>query len=355
MHWVRRARAVWRRLLRSDAATLFALIALAVLLLVGFALWPRELPPGLYAPLLLLGGLVLRLRALLVLGVVVAGCLVAEALIGGPREFPPGAVGTIVLTGLIVVALARSRASLGVKGTLGESMLIDLRDRLRAQGELPRLPTGWNAEVVLRSAYGASFSGDFFIATASADATTVEIALVDVSGKGVAAGTRALLLSGAFGGLLGALPAEEFLAAANAYLLRQHWAEGFATAAHVVIDLGTGDYGLMMAGHPPAGHYHAGSGKWMLVEPPEGPLLGVIPAARYARREGRLAPGDALLLYTDGLIETPGRDLSIGIDRLLGEAERLVPAGFRHGAHKLVDRVDTGEGDDRALLLLWRT
>ena len=34
----------------------------------------------------------------------------------------------------------------------------------------------------------------------------VEIAVVDVSGKGEQAGTRALLLSGAFGGLLGALP-----------------------------------------------------------------------------------------------------------------------------------------------------
>ena len=54
-----------------------------------------------------------------------------------------------------------------------------------------------------------------------------------MSGKGVDAGTRALLLSGAFGGLLGALPSEEFLAASNDYLLRQGWDEGFATAVHV--------------------------------------------------------------------------------------------------------------------------
>ena len=61
--------------------------------------------------------------------------------------------------------------------------------------------------------------------------------MVDVSGKGEEAGTRALLLSGAFGGLLGALPPAEFLPAANDYLLRQDWDEGFATAVHLSLDL----------------------------------------------------------------------------------------------------------------------
>jgi serine phosphatase RsbU (regulator of sigma subunit) len=179
--------------------------------------------------------------------------------------------------------------------------------------------------------------------------------LVDVSGKGVDAGTRALLLSGAFGGLLGAMPSDQFLLAANAYLIRQRWDEGFATAAHVAIDLGTGDYRLTLAGHPAPAQFHAGSGRWRLVEPTEGPLLGILPDARYVQQAGRLVRGDALVLYTDGLIETPGRDLSVGIDRLLGEADRLVTHGFRHGARKLVDRVGTGETDDRALVLIWRT
>ena len=63
--------------------------------------------------------------------------------------------------------------------------------------------------------------------------------MVDVSGKGEEAGIRALLLSGAFGGLLGALPADQFLPAANDYLLRQEWEEGFATAIHLSLDLRT--------------------------------------------------------------------------------------------------------------------
>ena len=121
-------------------------------------------------------------------------------------------------------------------------MFVDLRDRLRAFGELPELPGGWHAETAVESAYGQSFSGDFVVATRSPDGRWFEVVLVDVSGKGVQAGTRSLLLSGALGGLLGEQEPNRFLTAANNYLLRQKWDEGFATAVHVSIDLATGDY-----------------------------------------------------------------------------------------------------------------
>ncbi len=80
---------------------------------------------------------------------------------------------------------------------------------------MPALPRGWGAEVVIRSAGGGSFDGDFIVSGLSADGRTLEVAMVDVSGKGVSAGTRALLLSGAFGGLLGAMPSGQFLQAAT--------------------------------------------------------------------------------------------------------------------------------------------
>ena len=109
---------------------------------------------------------------------------------------------------------------------------------------MPALPKDWYAEAVLRSAGGSSFAGDFLVASRSSDGTSLQVAVVDVSGKGEQAGSRSLLLSGAFGGLLGALPAERFLPAANDYLLRQDWREGFATAVHVNIDLQTGAFEL---------------------------------------------------------------------------------------------------------------
>ena len=78
----------------------------------------------------------------------------------------------------------------------------------------------------------------------------LEVALVDVSGKGREAGTRSLLLSGALGALLGSLPPVAFLDEANRYLVRQSWDEGFATAVHVDINLDTGEFSVGNAGHP---------------------------------------------------------------------------------------------------------
>jgi len=302
----------------------------------------------------LAGGFLLTVRSLLILDVVVAAVIVLEMVRATDPKVSPGAVLVVAVTATIVHTLARSRGRLGVQGTRGDSMLVDLRDRLTAQGEMPAMPVGWQAEYVLRSAGGASFSGDFLVATRSDNGSQLEVALVDVSGKGVDAGTRALLLSGAFGGLLGSVPHEDFLPATNRYLLRQQWEEGFATVAHVMIDLESGEYVVSVAGHPPAVQFSAGSGRWRMSEASEGPLLGVFPDAKFVSERGRLDRGDALLLFTDGLIEKPGQDISVGIDKLLGEAERLVTKGFRHGARKLIDRVAAAVNDDRAVVLVWR-
>jgi hypothetical protein len=63
------------------------------------------------------------------------------------------------------------------------------------------------------------------------------------------------------------------------------------------------------------------------------------------------------MLYTDGLVEAPGRDIDVGTDRLLGEAERMLASGFKTGAPALVAAMqrEIGGSDDCALVLLWRT
>ena len=106
----------------------------------------------------------------------------------------------------------------------------------------------------------------------------LEVALVDVSGKGIDAGTRALLLSGAFGGLLGVVPVEEFLPPANHYLRRQDWDDDFATVVHVAVNLESGDFEVRTAGHPPAIQFDAWSGRWQTRDA-EGPLLGLVESA----------------------------------------------------------------------------
>jgi hypothetical protein len=62
-------------------------------------------------------------------------------------------------------------------------------------------------------------------------------------------------------------------------------------------------------------------------------------------------------MYTDGLVELPGRDIDAGTDRLLGEANRLVATGLQDAAAELVRVVKAGGAgsDDCALVLIWRT
>jgi stage II sporulation SpoE-like protein len=307
--------------------------------------------PGLLILPVLAGGLLLWPRALRILFGIIAAGLAYDVIEG---RAGPGLAATIVVTALIADILARTREKLGMQGLRGEVMLIELRDRIRAQGTMPELPAGWGSVSVLKPAGGSSFGGDFLVS--ACDGKKLEVALVDVAGKGVDAGTRALLLSGAFGGLLGSVADGEFLPSCNAYLRRGGAREGFVTAIHLSLDLATGDYVVSSAGHPPAAQFDSASGTWRLTEA-RGIVLGVVADLRLAPERGTLRPGDALMLYTDGLVEAPGQDIDYGTDRLLGEAERLVTSGFRAGAADLVRVVAAGTGgsDDCALALIWRS
>jgi hypothetical protein len=332
------------------------LILMAVLMSVLIARWPSVMPWSSFLPLVVLAGLFLPPRWLVLVLVTIAGLMGAEQWSHGTAK--TNFVGAVVVTAMVAAMMAWlsvSRARLGVHGTLGESMLVDLRDRLRAHGDLPALPEPWHAEVAVEAAHGDSFSGDFVVAARSNIGDRLEVALVDVSGKGAQAGTRALLLSGALGGLLGATDPADLLGAANTYLIRQGWGEGFASAVHVALELDSGRFCLGSAGHPPAVKFSAGSGLWQILDAENGPLLGIQNDATFPRSNGQLQRGDALLLYTDGVVETRTRDLSVGIDRMLGAAERLVSRGFAGGASRICAAPLAGETDDRAVVLIWRT
>ena len=322
---------------------------------IGVVTMPDDVPWSILLPLAVFAGIVLSPGELLI---VYVGYV---ALLGWTGWQAAAERGDILSAFVILVAvmapmlwLATSRALVGLRGGGGEAMLVDLRDRLRANGELPVLPRGWQAEGTVQSAYGDSFSGDFIVANLSTEGRTLEIALVDVSGKGAQAGTRSLLVSGGLSGLLGAMEPAAFLEAANAYLLRQRWLEGFATAVHVAIDLDSGGYSVGSAGPPAAITYRSGSGRWAVLDEVSGPLLGVIEGATFPRITGVLARGDALVLYTDGVIESRHGDLAIGVDRMLGLAEKLATKGFSGGASRLCEAARAGETDDRAVILVWR-
>ena len=347
-------RAVWARLGGAVRPSPLAALVVFAAALAGLQLgFPNGFPLTAMVLPLLLGSLFLGPRQLpwfviYVLALIVAGLLRIETLtariIGG--------VAVMYLAGLIIMLTSFRRTRLGVAGTQGESMLVDLRDRIQQQGRVPALPTGWLAESAIRSAGGTPFAGDFIVTAMPEFTHRLEVAVVDVSGKGEAAGTRALLLSGAFGGLLGAVPPVDFLRAANDYLLRQEWDEGFATAVHLAIDLRTGAFEIRSAGHPPAAHRSAGTGRWKTYDG-EGPALGLLEGMDFPPATGILRPGDVLMLYTDGLVETRTRDIGSGIDRMLGEAEPVLHGSLEGAADRLVSLVGS-RADDRALVVLRR-
>ena len=360
---VARARAARRRIAlfvapqspRAKAVVFTALLVLvAVCGVLTTTVGLQAVPVTALGIPVVLGAFLLDRPALQLLLAATAVAVIVELSDVGWHAARVGSVVVLGILGVIAVELARDRERLGLSVGRGESMLLELRDKLQIQGELPQLPAGWHADVSQRSAGGSTFGGDFIVSTLADGGKRLELAIVDVSGKGLDAGTRALLLSGALGGLLGAVAPERFLTAANHYLLRQEWDEGFATALHVTIDLQTGHYRLTNAGHPPAVHYAGGSGRWQPIEL-GGTVLGLIPDITPGVAEGQIQPHDALLLYTDGLVEVPGRDLAVGTDRLLGAAESLIPRGFAGGADALVDKVAPDAQDDRAVVLLWRS
>ena len=149
-------------------------------------------------------------------------------------------------------------------------------------------------------------------------------------------------------------PPAHVLAHINRHLLAVAPEGMFATAFYGVYDAPHRRLRYSSAGHPPP-RWRSGSGCIRDVELTTGLPLGVLDEDSWAERELSLIPGDALLLYTDGILEgnnTLGE--SFGRPRL-DDALRLGPA--RAGA--LVQHIErhykafcngAPDMDDRTLL-----
>lgn len=300
---------------------------------------------------MLLGTLTLRYRPLVLLVVVTA---VGMTITVANEGMDPTRFSALIILGIsaLIILAGASRIRSGLPGPLSEAMLLDLRDRLHAQGQVPPLPRGWTTQSAMKSAGGAKFAGDFMVAGLSDCGTILEMVLVDVCGKGVAAGTQSLHFAGALGGLLGALSPEALFAAANRFLLRQNWQDGFATAVHVIVDLNSGEFSIINAGHPPALRWASHDHEWA-IDGARGTALGITADANFHLTTGTLARGDALMFYTDGVVESRDVDVMTGIEWLRETAKTAVSHGFDNAAKKILAKVNEGD-DDRAVLILAR-
>lgn len=352
----------WRNEFRRVVGTGLSVRARLYLVLLGITFagaiylsFPEHFPRSVFVPCVLVAGLFLPPAPLLISFGYMACFLTVSVLVDS--EDRNQAIVSLFVVGFgmaVMYLLSSSRAALGLSGFTGDRMLADLRSRQASLAQLPAMPDGWGAECHIAGAHGEFFSGDFLLCSSGPQAHDLELVLVDVSGKGSRAGTRSLMLSSALSGLLGQVASDRFLEAANSYLVREQWREGFATAVHVRIDLRTGHFAIGSAGHPPAIHYSSATGRWEAVLSRPGPVLGVMEAMTFPQTIRELAPGDALLLYTDGVIESRTNQLADGIDWMLGTIEHLGMAGFPGVARQLVGGAQGGLGDDRAVLLIWR-
>ena len=312
------------------------------------------LPTGAFFLGPLLGLTLLRFRPLAVLTAATVVAAVVAYLHAGGRMHQLGLGDVVVAAVMIAIVLWQSsRQRSGLPVGLSEAILAELRERLQRQGRVPALPEGWASQSAMIAAAGTGYAGDFLVADLR-DGHVLEMVLVDVCGKGTAVGPQALQFAGALGGLIGALPPDELLRAANAFLLRQHTDEAFSTAVHLLIDLDTGCYRVTSAGHPPALRWDAATQEWG-VDNARGMALGVVDEPDFDASHGSLAPGEALMFYTDGVIERRRSDIDAGIEWLRRVAGAdVVEHGFPGSARRILRHVDHGD-DDRAVLILSRS
>ncbi len=340
----------------SERVRWSALVLLSGLIALGQWHWGATIPAFSYAPVLILGGLFLSPRPLAGLFGWVGVCVLAGLyFVGADTVRTTMAVLAVGVTMGAMYVFARARDEVGTLGIGSELMLRDLQRRHGSLADLPPLPQGWHAEAAIAGAHGDPFAGDALLCAEGYTNRHLEYCLIDVSGKGSRAGARALTTASALSGLLGQVEPTRFLPAANSYLVRQKWGEGFATAVHLELEPSSGQFSLSGAGHPPAMHFQMASGRWSRVAQTSGPALGLMNEVPFPRVSGQLAPGDALLLYTDGVIESRDNELADGIDWMGGLAERAMNAGTFAGlAEELVADARGGTEDDRTVLVVWR-
>lgn len=151
--------------------------------------------------------------------------------------------------------------------------------------------------------------GDFFLVLSGADGALTAI-VGDVSGKGLTAAMRVAMILGALRRETSHAP-DEILAGLNNALIAQGQL-GFTTACCVRMAL-SGEFTLANAGH--IAPYQSGR---ELDTPPALPL-GLVPDQSYEIVRGRLAPGERLVLMSDGVPEatSPTGEL-YGFERLPG-------------------------------------
>jgi sigma-B regulation protein RsbU (phosphoserine phosphatase) len=246
-----------------------------------------------------------------------------------------------------------------------------VRERIERDAELARavqrnlIPTVAPAvpavQVATRYRPASQLSGDLYDCVRRADGRLV-IAVADVSGKGTAA---ALVMAAARMSVRGAA----FRGSANdAASMMTRVCEDlyddlgnmnrFMTIFLGVINPEHGQVVMANAGHSPV-ILASGDTPAMLLEA-DSPPIGVLPGFAFENRQITFAPGDILLVATDGFPEAAGPDGELfGYERMLRLVDNLREQDVEEIADALISAVDdfaggTEQSDDQALVIVKR-
>ena len=230
------------------------------------------------------------------------------------------------------------------------------------------LPTPAGYEIAAHFRPARQVAGDFYDGFSLPDGR-VALVLADVCGKGVGAA----LFMALFRTLLRALAVPEFAAAAsttdglratvqatNDYIARTHGnANMFATVFFAVLDPATGAMEYVNAGHElPV--IVAADGRVRGRLAPTGPAVGLMPELEFGVRSERLASGETLFAFTDGVTDArDGSETAMGEERLLelldGDAGSAPALLARVDAAISAYIADAAQFDDVAMLAVRRT
>ncbi len=204
--------------------------------------------------------------------------------------------------------------------------------------------TGWT----FASAYEPALEvgGDLFDAfPVRGQLDRIGLLVADVTGKGIAA---ALLMADVRALLHAATdnapgPADA-LARVNRILVTERATALMVTAVLLVVETATGVIRYAGAGHEAPLIARCAGG----VEPLEagGTILGLAGDTTFTEQEGRLGPGDALVMYTDGVTDARDRDRGFyGDDRLLATVRGVCGRPAAEIVQAIMDDVRAFRGD----------
>jgi serine phosphatase RsbU (regulator of sigma subunit) len=197
----------------------------------------------------------------------------------------------------------------------------------------------------------ARIGGDWYHATTLPCGRTL-LAIGDVAGHGLRAAATMGQLRHALAALAVATtePAE-LLRLLNRLLFDT--GDG-ATATAVVARYDPGEQSLTwaQAGHPAP--LMARGGVPAPLPRPRGLLLGAVRDAVYEEATVPMAVGDLLLLYTDGLVERPGRTVTEGLDEVVAAVTDAMTSAPEQPLARLIGRLHQANPDDDTCIVAAR-